>query len=385
MMATRMTTAGAILLIGLAWHLSTALAEAPGPDEARLRAEVAALCAPEMAGRSGEGGRKAAEHLAESFRGLGLEPLFDGRYFQTIPDANGSGELGRNVGAFLRGSEPSLRDEWVVVSAHFDHLGERNGVTYPGADDNASGVAMMLEVARALVGSPDRPRRSMMFLGFDLEEHGLYGSRYFVEHPPVPIGRIALFLTADMLGRSLGGVCDRYVFVFGTEHAPGLRPWVAEASRGRDLTVGLLGSDITIVDRSDYGPFRARKVPYLFFSTGENPCYHSPRDVPETLDYPKLTAISRVILDVVRRAAGAEAVPKWSPVADNPLDEAVTIRNVLRRLLESRDRLAIGGPQAAMMTNALRNLDAIIARGSITPVERAGMVTMARIVMLSVL
>jgi hypothetical protein len=384
-MMTRMTTAGAVLLAGVAWHLPAALAEAPEPDEARLRAEVATLCAPAMAGRSGDGGRRAAEHLVEAFRGLGLEPLFDGRYLQAVPDPKEGGDPGRNVGALLRGSDPSLRDEWVIVSAHFDHLGVRNGVTYPGADDNASGVAMMLEVARAVVNSPDRPRRSLMFLGFDLEERGLYGSRFFVEHPPVPLDRIALFLTADMLGRSLGGVCDGYVFVMGTENAPGLRPWIAEASRGRDLTVGLLGSDITILDRSDYGPFRARKVPYLFFSTGENPCYHSPRDVPETLDYAKLTAISRAILGVVRRAAGAETVPKWNPVADNPLEEAVTIRDVLRRLLESRDRLAIGGPQAAMMTNALRNLDAIIARGAITPSERAGMVTMARIVMLSVL
>ncbi len=382
-----MTGACAALIAGLAWHLPPVLAEAPGPDEARLRAEVAALAPPAMAGRSGDGGRKAAEHLVAAFRGLGLEPLFDGQYLQAIPDPEAGGTLGRNVGARLRGSDPAVRDEWVVVSAHFDHLGVRNGVTYPGADDNASGVAMMLEVARALVGSPEgeRPRRSLMFVGFDLEESGLYGSRYFVEHAPVAIDRIALFLTADMIGRSLGGVCDRYVFVMGTEHAPGLRPWIAEASRGRDLTVGLLGSDITILDRSDYGPFRARKVPYLFFSTGENPCYHSPRDVPETLDYPKVTAISRVILGVIRRAAAAEAVPKWDPVADNPLDEAVTIRDVLRRLLESRDRLAIGGPQAAMMTNALRRLDAIIARGTITPGERAGMVTMARIVMLSVL
>jgi hypothetical protein len=380
-----MTRAWPVLVSILACSVSPAGAEPPEPEEARLRAEVATLASPAFEGRRGEGGKKAASYLAEAFQGLKLEPLFDGKFVQPIPDKELGDVLGRNVGAILRGSDPSLREEWIVVSAHFDHLGVRGGVLYPGADDNASGLAMMLEVARSLVNAPEKPRRSLMFVGFDLEEDGLYGSRYFVEHSPVPMSRIALFLTADMIGRSLGGVCDPYVFVMGSEHAPGLRPWITEAAAGRAVTVGMLGSDITILDRSDYGPFRARKVPYLFFSTGENPTYHTPRDVPETLDYPKLEAISRVILGVVRRAASAEAVPGWSPVPDNPLSEAVTIRDVLRRLLENRDRLQIGGTQAIMMTNTLRRLDEIVARGAITPSERAGMVTMARIVMLSVL
>ena len=90
------------------------------------------------------------------------------------------------------------------MSAHYDHLGVRGGVLYPGADDNASGVAMMLEVARSLTAAPDPPRRSLMFIGFDLEEVGLFGSRYFVAHPPVPLEQVVLFITADMIGRALG-------------------------------------------------------------------------------------------------------------------------------------------------------------------------------------
>ncbi len=223
-----------------------------------------------------------------------------------------------------------------------------------------------------------------MFVGFDLEEIGLFGSRYFAEHPPVPIEKIAVFITADMIGRSLGGVCTSHVFVIGTEHAPGLRPWIDESARDRPVTVGLVGSDVMVLDRSDYGPFRARNVPYLFFTTGENPRYHTPRDTPETLDYAKLEAISGLILGIVRRASAAETVPKWTPVADNPLAEAVTIRDVLRTLLKNRETLEIGGPKAILMTNALHRLDAIIERGTITPAERTGMLTMARIVILSV-
>jgi hypothetical protein len=172
----------------------------------------------------------------------------------------------------------------------------------------------------------------------------------------------------------------------GSEHAPAVRPWVEEAAGRRPaLKVGVLGSDLLILNRSDYGPFRARKVPYLFFSTGENPCYHTPRDVPETIDYPKLEAIARLICDVTRRAASAEAAPVWSSVADNPLAEAVTIRDAMRCLYEHREQLRIGATQVVLMSNTLRTLDGIVARGAITPGERAGVVSVARIILASVL
>ena len=131
---------------------------APQPDQERLEAVVRKLASPEMEGRRGEGGRKAAAFLIEEFRRLKLEPLFPGQFVQEIPAAEPGRIQGRNVGAVLRGSDPALRDEWVIVAAHYDHLGVREGVLYPGADDNASGVAMMLEVARSLTRiGPDAP------------------------------------------------------------------------------------------------------------------------------------------------------------------------------------------------------------------------------------
>jgi Zn-dependent M28 family amino/carboxypeptidase len=254
---------------------------------------------------------------------------------------------------------------------------------YPGADDNASGVAMMLELARSFAGDTPTPRRSLMFVGFDLEEIGLFGSRYFVEHPPVPLSRVALFVTADMIGRSLGGVCEPYVFVMGTEHAPGLRPWLSAASRGSTVKVGLLGSDLLLLDRSDYGPFRARKIPYLFFSTGETPVYHTPRDTADTLNYVKLTAISRIVHAVTREAANSDRVPPWSPRPEHSLAEAETIRDVLRTLMEHRVDLRIGPAQALLIGNALRTLDAVAERGSITPEERSGVIRVAQFVLIS--
>ncbi len=358
-----------------------ARAGGPEPELPRLKAHVDVLASAEFGGRRGEGGIKAAVYLVEAFRAIGLEPLFDEGFVQEIPGREPGEVVGRNVGARLTGSDPALRDEWIIVSAHFDHLGIRDGVLYPGADDNASGVAMLLEVARCLAEPSGRPRRGVMFLGFDLEELGLFGSRHFAEHPPVPLDRVKLFLTADMIGRSLGGVCEPYVFVFGTEHAPALRPWIEGAVAGNDLRVGMLGTDM-VGTRSDYGPFRALEIPFLFFSTGENPRYHRPTDTPESLDYPKLEAISRTIFRVVRRAAAAESLPGWTGVPDHPLGEAIVVRDILRTLL---DKLEVPAAQAFLMRNALRTLDVVIERGSITPAERIAMVRIAQLVLVSVL
>ena len=126
----------------------------PRPEQERLKAIVTKLASAEMEGRRGEGARKAAAFLIDEFRRLKLEPLFQGQFVQEIPAAEPGRIQGRNVGAIFRGGRSrTSRDEWVIVSAHYDHLGVRGGVLYPGADDNASGVAMMLEVARSMAAA----------------------------------------------------------------------------------------------------------------------------------------------------------------------------------------------------------------------------------------
>jgi len=366
----------------------SALAQAPAsareaaqPSEKRLRAIVTELASPAYEGRRGAGGVKAGDYLISQFRQLKLEPLFQGEFTQTVPGKEPGTRIGRNVGAMLRGSDPVLRDQWVIVAAHFDHLGVRNGRLYPGADDNASGVAMMLELARSVVEGGASPKRSIMFVGFDLEEVALFGSRYFVAHSPVPLERIVLFITADMISRALGGVCEKHVFVMGTEYVPALRPWIAKAARDRPLTVGLLGSDILVFDRSDYGPFRSRRIPFLFFTTGENPRYHTPDDTAETLDYKKLAEISQLIHQVVVDAVRAPSIPRWQSNPDNPLAEALTIREVMGLLAQNAERLKIGSVSLFLIKSTLQSLDEIAARGSITPEERARVIQAARVVL----
>ena len=364
--------------------------EPPGPSRPRLEAHVRTLASPAFAGRRDEGAAKARVYLIDEFRKLDLAPLFGDSFTQDVTGKGPGNVLGVNVGARIVGSDPALADRWIILGVHYDHLGSIGKVVYPGADDNATGVAMMLEVARAIAASPTRPRRSIAFVGFDLEERGpngelgLRGSQFFARHPPVPLERVALFVTADMIGRALGGVCEQMVFVLGSEHEPEVRPWIARGAEGRPIAVGLLGSDMLVIDRSDYGPFRSRKIPYLFFTTGENPLYHTPLDVAETIDYPKFEAISRTIHAVVRQALDGPVEPAWSARPDYPVAEALAVRSVLKTLLANRGALKVGDFQANVMTQTIRLVDDIEGRGAMTPAERARIARTAQLILFTV-
>ncbi len=374
-------------VVGLVGVAAAAAAE---PELGRLKEHVTTLAAPDFLGRRDAGAAKASDYLVDEFRRLKLAPLFGDSYRQDVT-SNDPGEiLGTNVGGFLAATDPKFRDEWIILGTHYDHLGVHNGLTFPGADDNASGVAMMLEVARSIVESPESRRRGVIFVGFDLEERGpkgefgLRGSQFFASHPPRPLNQVKLFVTADMIGRSLGGVCRDDVFVLGSEHEPAVRPWISRAGQGKPVRVNLLGSDVLIIDRSDYGPFRTREIPYLFFTTGENPLYHSPRDVAATIDYPKLAAISQIMEQVVRSAAEAELVPGWSATPDYPVAEAASFRHIFQTLLDHRDDLKIGAYQTTLIKQAIRTADGVIARSTMTADERNVIVRTAQIVLFTV-
>jgi hypothetical protein len=357
------------------------------PDRERLITHVATLASPEFEGRRGAGGRKAEAYVTDHLRALGLQPLFpDGSFAQDIPGREPGTVLGRNVGAKIVGSDPNLRDEIILLSAHYDHLGTRNGLIYPGADDNASGVAMLLETARCLADSETPQARTIWLVSFDLEEDGLFGSRHFAAHPPAPLDRVRLFLTADLIGGALADVCRDEVFVLGWEHAPGLLERVKTSAQGQPIRVAPLGSDVLVIDRSDYGPFRLRKIPYLFFSTGEHPRYHSPRDTADHIDAPKLEAISRTIARVVRSAAAdPNPLPAWSNDTLHPVDEAAALAGVLRILLAHAPELKLEGTKKALVESALKQAESVEKHGAYRPGERTKLVRLAQIVLFTVL
>jgi hypothetical protein len=354
-----------------------------------LRAHVYRLASPEFMGRSGPGAARAARHIAEAFQRLHLKPAFGKSYFQPIPwllaedDKRKDSFIGRNVAAVLPGTDPKLKDEWIILSAHFDHLGKRNGVLYPGADDNASGVAMLLEVAERFALQKEKPRRSVMFVAFDQEEAGLLGSRHFVAHPPRDLKNLKAFLTADMLGRSMANLMDEYVYALGTETSPRLRKLVQEVAPEKGLKIGRIGTDL-IGTRSDYGPFRDRRIPFLFFSTGQHPDYHQPTDLPDRVDYVKLARISSWIADVTWRLASDTEAPAWDDRGGPDLEEVRTILALVSRVLQSPQSFPLSERQRTLVTGVEKRLQDMVRRGEYTRGDRTWLVWTARLLMISV-
>jgi hypothetical protein len=370
-----------------------------------VRPHVEFLASRELAGRSGADSAKAANYLTKQFRDWKLKPLFvDGSFEQLIPTSaeapdensgspkNGGGDepgkkspriVGRNVGAWLVGSDPKLRDELIVIGTHFDHLGIRNGKTFRGADDNASGTAMMLEVARQLATSKTPLKRSVVFVGFDLEEQLLWGSRWFVAHPPFELDRVKLFITADMIGRSLGDLPLPTVFIMGIEHAPRMKTLLDDVGSPRGLEVARLGVDLIGV-RSDYGPFWNEKIPFLFFSTGEHPDYHTPRDVPEKLDFDKIARVSSLVLKIVESVGNNDWTPEWSDDVAPDIQEVKAVHRITDLLLQAGEKKPLTDLQRLIVTQAQNKCQQILDRGTFTADDRKWLIRISQLLLLSV-
>ena len=384
------------LLIPLALAIPARAEDLPNGWEGAIRPEhvrphVEFLASRELAGRSGADSAKAADYLTKQFRDNKLRPLFaDGSFEQMIPtsaEADSSDEspriVGRNVGAWLEGSDPKLRDELIVIGTHFDHLGTRNGKIFRGADDNASGTAMMLEVARQLAALKQRPKRSIVFVGFDLEEQLLWGSRWFVAHPPFELDRVKLFITADMIGRSLGDLPLPTIFVMGSEHAPRMKLLLDDVGSPRGLEVARLGIDLVGI-RSDYGPFWNEKIPFLFFSTGEHPDYHTPRDVPEKLDYDKVARVSSLVLKLVETTANADGAPEWTDEVQTNIDEVKSIHRITELLLQAGEKKPLTDLQRLIVTQAKNKCQQILDRGTFNADDRKWLIRISQVLLLSV-
>lgn len=356
---------------------------------ADIRPHVEFLAGPELKGRSGAESRRAADYVVEHFRRCRLKPLFGANeFYQSIPGVPEAGgapqEIGRNVGAICEGSDPALKHEYIIVGVHYDHLGVRDGQTFAGADDNATGVAMMLELARQVSQTKIKPKRSLVFVGFDLEERMLWGSRWFAAHPPWPLEQVKLFITADMIGRSLGDLPLPAVFVLGSEHAPQLKSTLDRVGTPQGLEVARLGIDL-VGTRSDYGPFRDRRVPFLFFSTGEHPDYHTPRDVPAKVDYDKAARVSGLAWQLVQEVANTAEPPEWSDAVTGDLDEPRALERITTLLLEAEsNERPLTDVQRYMVSTVRNRTRRILENGEMTPDDRVWLIRMSQLLLLSV-
>lgn len=264
---------------------SAQAAQEPGRiDGEALVRDLSIIAADSMAGRlaGSDGGRRAGEYLLSRLVESGTVPV-GGVRRQAFPLGRGTAEgaTGVNVLGMIPGVEHPER--YVVVSAHYDHLGVRGGEIYNGADDNASGSAALPALAAYLASNP--PRHSFLFVGFDAEERGLLGARAFVSDPPVPLDSILLNVNMDMIGHSAAGE----LYAAGTYHYPALGPLVEEVASEAEVTL-LAGHDSPELsarddwtELSDHAAFHARGIPFLYFGVEDHENYHRPTDTVESL------------------------------------------------------------------------------------------------------
>lgn len=216
-----------------------------------------------------------------------------------------------NVVGLLPGTDPVLKDEYIVVTAHLDHVGVRDGVVYNGADDNASGSAAVLEAAEA--AAMEAPRRSIIFALFTAEEKGLHGSRYFADHPPVPLERIALNVNLDMVGRNSPPFPESLLALASENRRPQLLELITganDARVGARLDMRLNEEDPqSHILRSDQYAFIQKGIPAILITRGfMGPDYHQASDDPETINYEKVRQAAALAFALATEAANREVL-----------------------------------------------------------------------------
>jgi Zn-dependent M28 family amino/carboxypeptidase len=248
----------------------------------------------------------------------------------------------RNVLAKIEGSDPRLKDEWIVVCAHYDHNGADGAQIFNGADDDGSGTVGLLEIAEAYaLAARDgrRPRRSVLFAAWNSEERGLLGAWAYADEPLVPRERIAAVLNMDMIGRNEEvpeGGGNRFrgldlqtaesnhnaVNVIGTARSADMKTAVQKANGaiGLDLRFRYDNNVSNLMRRSDHWPFLQYGVPALWFHTGLHPDYHTVYDRPEKINYDKMEKVARLVYQMTWDLAQQDARPKLAPrpVTSNP-------------------------------------------------------------------
>ena len=224
-----------------------------------------------------------------------------------------------NVVGILPGSDPELRDEYVVFSAHMDHMGvgepDASGDSiYNGADDDASGTVTVVELAEAFASLESRPRRSLVFLTVSGEERGLWGSGWFVTHPPVPLESMVADLNIDMVGRNWSDT----IVAIGREHSDlgeTLASVNAQHPELRMTAIDDLWPAERFYMRSDHYRFARRGIPILFFFNGTHPDYHEPSDEVDKIDADKTARVGRLVFYVGLEVANRTARPAWEPAS----------------------------------------------------------------------
>ena len=266
--------------------------------EERLRDHLYLLTSEELRGREAgtEDAAKASDYIAEQFAAMGLEPYIGDSYFQYFTVAGAPNKTFRNVIGIIEGNNPALSNRYIVVGAHYDHLGVQLGQTYPGADDNASGTSALIELARNLLANRDKLGRSVIIVAFDAEEMGLHGSNYLAE--VMPADRIDLMISMDMIGwleeaerltiEGVGTIDN------GVEWILGLPP---------SINLKLKQYERSVMTATDTRGFAQAGVPTFAVTTGTVSPYHKPGDTADKIDFDGLKEITLFMTTLVESAS----------------------------------------------------------------------------------
>ncbi len=278
-----------------------------------LRQHVEYLADDELEGREAgrRGGRTAGDYLGRQFGQCHLHGAgVDGGFFQPFePNC-------RNVLGLLEGSDPVLKEQLIIVTAHYDHVGygtKRNsrgpvGCIHNGADDNASGASALIELVEAFDLLPEPPKRSIMFASFDAEEKGMLGAKYWIAHPTVTLSRVSVVVNMDMIGR----LRDDRLILFGTRSGYGLRRLISRQNEEVGLS---LDFPWTLKANADHYVFFNQKIPVLMLHTGTHNDYHTPRDDAELINCPGMNRVVRLAFRMVYELADRPEVPCFRQAA----------------------------------------------------------------------
>lgn len=276
----------------------------PVLDSAQLVRDLYVLAADSMEGRrvGTPGGAKARAYLLRRLNTLGVAPLKDSLPVHFASAGRGGDTTrGVNLVGVVRGTQTP--DRYIVLTAHYDHVGVREGAVYPGADDNASGTSAVLAIAGWLKKNP--PKHSVVLALFDGEEGGLRGARAFVANPPVPLAQMIANVNLDMVGRNEKGE----LYAAGATPNPQLRPLLEALAAVAPVTLKLghdsgTGSD-NWTSQSDHGAFHAQKVPWVYFGVEDHPDYHKPTDFPNRIEPGFFYRAAQTIAEFVTRLDAA--------------------------------------------------------------------------------
>ncbi len=273
-------------------------------DFERQMADLRYLASDELAGRgTGQaGGAKAQQWLATEFAGIGLSSAGTEGYLQPYQPTSGKAQLMKgaaNVLGRIEGSDPGL--PMLVLTAHYDHLGVHQGKIYFGADDNASGVAALLAMARYFKQHP--PRHTVLFAALDNEETGMWGARMLFEQELLKPEQIKLNINMDMLSQNT----NRQLIAVGSYHYPQLENTLEQLQQqssvrlllGYDRPAWLVGTHQDWTFSSDHREFHKRAVPFVYFGVPDHAHYHQPTDTAEQVDMQFYREVSETVLNAV--------------------------------------------------------------------------------------